>query len=91
MFSKPGSSDAVTLGAQGVLAEAEAVARKRQHGIDVAGELRAGAAAAVLRGEAGNAAEIVIGGRGRFRAGDASREYAARRLRVATAGPRAAS
>ncbi|MFI6603276.1 universal stress protein [Nonomuraea sp. NPDC050536] len=47
-----------------ILADGEAVARKRQPGIDVTCELLEGAAAAVLRGLAADAAEIVIGGRG---------------------------
>ncbi|MFI9561123.1 universal stress protein [Nonomuraea endophytica] len=63
-FSTPGQGDAIALSAQSVLADAEAVARKRQPGIDVTSELYEGAAAAVLRGQAGNASEIVIGGRG---------------------------
>ncbi|MGN9847421.1 universal stress protein [Nonomuraea sp. H19] len=63
-FPALGLGDAVTLSAESVLADAEAVARKRQPGIDVTSELSQGAAAAVLRGQAGNAAEVVIGGRG---------------------------
>ncbi|MFB4273677.1 MULTISPECIES: universal stress protein [unclassified Nonomuraea] len=63
-FSTPDQGDAIALSAQSVLSEAEEVARKRQPGLDVAGELHEGAAAAVLRGQAGNSAEIVIGARG---------------------------
>ncbi|MFI7706883.1 universal stress protein [Nonomuraea sp. NPDC049480] len=63
-FSNPGPGDAVALSAESVLADAEAVARKRQPGIEVASELFQGSAAAVLRTHAGKAAEIVIGGRG---------------------------
>ncbi|MFG1708033.1 universal stress protein [Nonomuraea sp. M3C6] len=63
-FSNPGPGDAVALSAESVLADAEVVARKRQPDIDVTSELLQGAAAAVLRGQVGNAAEVVIGGRG---------------------------
>ncbi|MFC4114464.1 universal stress protein [Nonomuraea zeae] len=63
-FSAPDRGEAVTLNAESVLTEAEAVARKRQPGIDVTCELHEGAAATVLRGQAGDCAEIVIGGSG---------------------------
>ncbi|MFC7589561.1 universal stress protein [Nonomuraea antimicrobica] len=63
-FSTQDQGDAIALSAQSVLTEAEAVARKRQPGIDVTGELYEGAAAAVLRGQAGDSAGIVIGSRG---------------------------
>ncbi|MEV0386748.1 universal stress protein [Nonomuraea sp. NPDC050643] len=63
-FSIPGQADAIALSARNVLTDAEAVARKRQPGIDVTSELMEGAAAAVLRGQAGNAGAIVIGGTG---------------------------
>ncbi|MEV5560293.1 universal stress protein [Nonomuraea wenchangensis] len=63
-FATPGQGDAIMLSAQSVLSDAEAVARKRQPGIDVDCELLQGAAAAVLRSQAGGSAEIVIGGNG---------------------------
>ncbi|MEV0594490.1 universal stress protein [Nonomuraea cavernae] len=63
-FSTLDQGDAVTLNAQSVLTDAEAIARKRQPGIDVTSQLYEGAAAAMLRGQAGNSAEVVIGGRG---------------------------
>lgn len=52
-FSNAGPGDAVALSAESVLADAEAVARKRQPCIEVAGELFQGSAAAVLRTHAG--------------------------------------
>lgn len=58
-------NDAVDRSAESVLAEAEATARKRQPGIDITTEILQGAAAAMLREQAGDAtAEIVIGGGG---------------------------
>ncbi|WP_219503139.1 universal stress protein [Nonomuraea ceibae] len=63
-FSAPGQDDVIALSAQSVLSDAETVARKRQPGIDVDCELLQGAAAARLRNQAGDSAEIVIGGSG---------------------------
>jgi nucleotide-binding universal stress UspA family protein len=63
-FSVPGQGDVIVLSAQSVLSDAEAVARKRQPGIDVGCELLQGPAAAALRNQAGDSAEIVIGGSG---------------------------
>ncbi|MEV0999517.1 universal stress protein [Nonomuraea sp. NPDC050202] len=63
-FSVPGEGDVIVLSAQSVLSDAEAVARKRQPGIDVGCELLQGPAAAALRNQAGDSAEIVIGGSG---------------------------
>ncbi|TDC96101.1 universal stress protein [Nonomuraea deserti] len=63
-IATPGQGDVIMLSAQSVLSDAEAVARKRQPGIDVGCELLQGAAAAALRSQAGDSAEIVIGGSG---------------------------
>ncbi|PZG45506.1 universal stress protein UspA [Spongiactinospora gelatinilytica] len=63
MFSAQGQGD-VMRSAHRVLSDAEAVAGKRQPGIDVDCELLQGGAAATLRGQAGDSAEIVIGGSG---------------------------
>ncbi|MFB4267949.1 universal stress protein [Nonomuraea sp. GTA35] len=64
MFATPGQGDAIMVSAQSVLDDAEAVARKRQPGIEVGCELLQGAATAALRNQAGDSAEIVIGGSG---------------------------
>ncbi|MDF5754626.1 universal stress protein [Spongiactinospora sp. TRM90649] len=63
--STPGQDDAM-VSAHRVLSDAEAVAGKRQPGVDgdCDCELLQGAAAATLRGQAGDSAEIVIGGSG---------------------------
>lgn len=63
-FPALGLDDAAQRNADSVLAEAEAVARKRQPGLDITGMSLQGAAAAALRGHADGASEIVIGGRG---------------------------
>ncbi|MEV0819928.1 universal stress protein [Nonomuraea rubra] len=60
----PDQGDVIMLSAQSVLSDAEAVARKRQTGIDVDCEPLQGAAAAVLRSQTGDSAEVVIGAGG---------------------------
>ncbi|MDP4508891.1 universal stress protein [Nonomuraea turcica] len=95
-FSNAGPGDAVALSAESVLADAEAVARKRQPCIEVAGELFQGSAAAVLRTHAGKSrrdrhrarrlSRRRTSPRLRFRAGDTPREHTTRRLHVATTG-----
>lgn len=63
-FSAVGLGDAAQRNADSVLVEAEAVARKRQPGLDITGMSLRGASAAALRDQADGATEIVIGGGG---------------------------
>ncbi|GAA3446420.1 universal stress protein [Planomonospora venezuelensis] len=63
-FSTRQWGDALTRNAEQVLAEAGALARKRQPEIEVTTRMAEGAPAVVLRDQAADAAEIVIGSRG---------------------------
>ncbi|GAA2987159.1 universal stress protein [Streptosporangium longisporum] len=63
-FSAPEWGDALTRNAERVLAEAEALVRERRPGIEVTTRTIEGAPALVLRDQAAEAAEVVVGSRG---------------------------
>ncbi|MEZ0077399.1 universal stress protein [Planotetraspora sp. GP83] len=63
-FAEPALGDALNEDAEMVVANARAIALKRQSGIDVTTEVIQGAPAAVLCAQVSDAAEIVVGNRG---------------------------
>lgn len=60
----PGALDRMMRSGQQILHQAEQIVRARQPGVDVSADMITGSPASVLRIEAGNASEVVVGSRG---------------------------